>query len=113
MSPKRSAGTATGNEASGPRMIGSWAATADRPDDRIGSTLARFPGTAHRTPQGLVHGFAGEPDAVVERLHQDLARRLAAGHGRRERPEHGRLLVPAGGIASLHGVLQVGPVETA
>src|SRR5262245_11391294 len=52
-----------------------WSAPAsDQAYHRIGGALARFPGAADRSPQGLVRRLAGKEYAVVERLHQYLAR---------------------------------------
>jgi hypothetical protein len=37
----------------------------DSSERRLGGTLAGLPGSADRTPERLVHGFAGEPKALA------------------------------------------------
>ena len=79
--------------------------------NRVGGALARFPGAADRAPQGLVHGFAGKPDRVLHRLHQDPARALSARSRGRKGAKRQRLVVPARRVRTLDRLLHVGAVK--
>ena len=84
---------------------------AEPAQHRVGGALARFPGAADRAPQRLVRGFAGEPDGVAHRLHQDAARGLPARRRGRRRRRAPRLGVPARGAGALDRLFHVGAVK--
>src|SRR5262249_55213723 len=62
---------------------------------RRGGALAGKGGAGDRAPKRLVRGFAGEKDAVGDRLDQRAAARRRAGRGGRKAALHERLAAPA------------------
>src|SRR5262245_883956 len=71
--------------------------------DGVSCPLAGFPGSADRPPQGFMCGFAGKPDPIVDRFHQDLAGRLPTRCTGRKGASHIRLRVPTRGVAAHDG----------
>ena len=58
-----------------------------------------------------MRGFAGKPHCILQRLHQDAARALAAGRRRRKSAQRARLVVPARSLGALDGLFHIVAVE--